>query len=136
MTVVQFIKTYLIALPVFFAIDMIWLGLIAKDFYRKHLGYLLRPQTQWAAAIVFYLVFIAGIVFFAVIPAKQSGSLGKALLFGVLFGFFTYATYDLTNLATVKDWPFVVTLVDLCWGMVLCGSVSALTYWITSGFRV
>jgi len=128
----SFLKNYLIALPVFFIVDMAWLGLVARGFYRKHLGYLLREQTLWAAAFLFYFIFIAGIVYFAVLPARAAGSMGKALLYGALFGFFTYATYDLTNLATVKDWPLVITLVDLCWGTVLCGSVSTITYWIVS----
>jgi uncharacterized membrane protein len=132
MNISDFIKLYLIALPVFFGIDLIWLGLIARGFYRTHLGFLLRPQANWVAAILFYLVFIAGIILFAVLPAKQTSSLIKAIIYGVLFGFFTYATYDLTNLATVKDWPLIVTIVDICWGMFLCGSVSVLTYWIST----
>ena len=127
-----FIKTYLVALPVFFAIDMVWLGLVAKGLYRKHLGHLLRPRPRWAAAIAFYLVFIAGIVFFSVMPALTAGSIGKAALYGVLFGFFTYATYDLTNLATIKEWPPIITIIDLCWGMFLCGSVSVVSYLISS----
>jgi len=131
-----FLKLYCIALPVFFGIDMIWLGFIAKNFYRKHLGYLMRNQVQWPAAIGFYLLFIAGIIFFAVIPAQQAGSTGKAALYGILFGLITYATYDLTNLATIKDWPLIVTIVDLCWGMVLCGSVSVLTYIIASSLKI
>lgn len=132
MNPVQFLKTYAAALPVFFAVDMVWLGLAAKGFYRSRLSHLLRDQTQWTAVLAFYLIYIAGIVFFAVRPAVLSGSAGKALLYGVLFGFFTYATYDLTNLATLKDWPLSVTLVDICWGSVLCGSVSTLTFWIVT----
>ena len=127
-----FIKTYLVALPVFFAIDMVWLGLVAKGLYRKHLGHLLSPRPRWAAAIAFYLVFIAGIVFFSVMPALTAGSIGKAALYGVLFGFFAYATYDLTNLATIKEWPLLITIIDLCWGMFLCGSVSVVSYIISS----
>ena len=125
-----FIKLYLIAFVVFFAVDLVWLGLVAKKFYRKHIGFLMRPKPNWAAALIFYLVFIAGIVFFAVLPSREMACPGTAVLYGVLFGFFTYATYDLTNLATIKDWPLIVTIVDLAWGMILCGSVSGLTYWI------
>lgn len=136
MNMAYFLKLVLIALPVFFIIDMIWLGLIAKQFYRKYLGAFLRPKPNWIAAVIFYLIFIIGIVFFAVHPAIQAGALSRAVLYGILFGFFTYATYDLTNLATMKDWPLVVTLVDLVWGMVLSGIVSVLTYWIASVLRL
>ena len=115
---------YLITVPIFFIVDLTWLGVIAKGFYQKHLGYLMRPQINWAAAILFYLLFIIGIVFFAVRPALESQSPMRALVYGALFGFFAYATYDLTNLATVKDWPVIVTVVDLVWGTVLCGAVA------------
>lgn len=128
----MFIKLYFIALPVFFAIDMIWLGLVAKDFYRNQIGFLLKENVNWIAAISFYLLFIIGVVFFVVMPALEKGSLMYALLVGALFGFITYATYDLTNLATTKDWPLLVTLVDLAWGAVLSASVSTVTYLIAT----
>jgi uncharacterized membrane protein len=115
---------YLITVPIFFIIDLVWLGAIAKGFYQKHLGYLMRPQINWTAAILFYLVFIIGIVIFAVRPALELQSPMRALVYGALFGFFAYATYDLTNLATVKDWPVIVTAIDLVWGTVLCGAVA------------
>ena len=123
---------YLITVPIFFVIDLTWLGVVAKGFYQKHLGYLMRPQINWAAAILFYLLFIIGIVFFAVRPALESQSPMRALVYGALFGFFAYATYDLTNLATVKDWPVIVTVVDLVWGTVLCGAVAWGSYAISS----
>lgn len=128
----MFVKLYFIALPVFFAIDMIWLGLVAKDFYRNQIGFLLKENVNWVAAISFYLLFIIGVVFFVVMPALEKGSLMYALLVGALFGFITYATYDLTNLATTKDWPLLVTLVDLAWGAVLSASVSSVTYLIAT----
>jgi uncharacterized membrane protein len=123
---------YLITVPIFFIIDLVWLGVIAKGFYQKHLGYLMRPQINWAAAILFYLLFIIGIVIFAVRPALELHSPMRALVFGALFGFFTYATYDLTNLATVKDWPVIVTAIDLIWGTVLCGAVALGSYVISN----
>jgi uncharacterized membrane protein len=126
------ITIYLITVPVFFVIDLIWLGLVAKDFYQRHLGYLLRPQVNWSAAIVFYLVFIVGILFFAVFPALEAQSSMRALAYGALFGFFTYATYDLTNQSTVKGWPLIITLVDLAWGTVFCGLVSWISYSIST----
>ena len=128
----MFLKLYCIALPIFFAIDMVWLGVAAKTFYAKHIGFLMKANVNWAAAILFYLLFIAGLVVFVVAPAIEKSSWERALLFGALFGLITYATYDLTNLATLKDWPLVVTVVDLTWGMVLAASVSVATYLIAA----
>ncbi len=126
----MFIKLYAIALPVFFAIDMVWLGLVATNFYRGQIGSLMKTDINWTAAIVFYLLFIVGLVFFVITPAVEKGSWTYALLVGAFFGFITYATYDLTNLATLKDWPLLVTIVDLVWGAVLAASVSTVTYFI------
>lgn len=126
----MFLKLFFISLPVFFAIDMVWLGLVSKSFYRNQIGFLMTPNVNWVAAIIFYLIFIAGLVFFVILPAIEKGSLVYALLAGAFFGFVTYATYDLTNLATVKNWPILVTLVDLAWGAVLASSVSTITYFI------
>lgn len=128
----MFIKIYAIALPVFFAIDMVWLGLIAKDFYRAQIGTLMKSDINWTAAIIFYLLFIVGLVLFVITPAVEKGSWTHALLFGALFGLVCYATYDLTNLAVAKDWPLLVTIVDLVWGAVLAASVSVITYFIAS----
>jgi uncharacterized membrane protein len=126
----MFIKLYAIALPVFFAIDMIWLGLVAKNFYKSQIGFLMKPDINWTAAILFYLLFIVGLVLFVIMPSVEKGSWMYALLFGALFGFITYATYDLTNLATLKDWPILVTIVDLAWGATLGALVSVITYFI------
>ena len=128
----MFIKLYAIALPVFFALDMIWLGLVATNFYRGQIGSLMKSDINWVAAIVFYLLFIVGLVFFVITPAIEKGSWVHALLVGAFFGFITYATYDLTNLATLKNWPLLVTVVDLAWGAVLAASVSTATYFIAS----
>lgn len=124
----MFIKLYAIALPVFFVIDMIWLGVIAKNFYSSQIGFLLKSEVNWTAAIIFYLIFIAGLVVFVISPAVEKSSWTHALLFGALFGFVCYATYDLTNLAVAKDWPLLVTIVDLAWGAVLAATVSTVTY--------
>lgn len=128
----MFIKVYLVALPVFFAIDMIWLGLVAKNFYRDQIGFLLKPDVNWPAAILFYLLFIVGLVLFVINPALEKGSWVHAVAFGALFGLISYATYDLTNLATMKDWPLLVTVVDLAWGATLAASVSTVTYFIVT----
>jgi uncharacterized membrane protein len=124
------IKLYVLTVPVFFAVDLLWLGVLARDFYRSNLGHLLSPTVNWPAAIVFYLLFIAGILYFAVLPALAEGSLGRAVLNGLLFGFFTYMTYELTNLATLPSWPLKVVLVDIAWGMALSATVAAASYGI------
>lgn len=132
----MFWKLYLIALPVFFAIDMLWLGIVARSFYRNQVGALLKTDFNWVAGVSFYLLFIAGLVFFVIAPAVKSGSWTSALFVGALFGLMTYATYDLTNLATLKDWTLTVTFVDMAWGMVLAASVSTVTYLIAEKLHV
>lgn len=128
----MFIKLWVISLPVFFTIDMLWLGLIAKNFYRAQIGALMKPDINWAAAGIFYLIFISGLVVFVIMPAVEKGSWVHALIFGALFGLVCYATYDLTNLAITKDWPILVTIVDLAWGAALAASVSTVTYFIAN----
>ena len=130
MSIKKTLLLYVLTVPVFFLIDMIWLGLIAKGFYRKYLGTFLSPNVKWAAAIIFYLLFIAGIIIFVVQPGLAKGSLGHTVVMGLLFGLMTYATYDLTNLATMKDWPLIVVFVDICWGMVLTASVGSISFLI------
>jgi uncharacterized membrane protein len=122
------IKLYLVTLFAFFAIDMVWLGLVARSFYYDQLGFLLNPQTNWFAAMIFYLLFIAGILVFVVIPGLKENSLKKTILRAAFFGLVTYATYDLTNLATIKDWPLTITIVDLAWGTVLTIAVSCIGF--------
>lgn len=124
-----YIKLYVGTFAAFLLIDLIWLGVVAKNFYGKHLGHLLAAKTNWGAAIVFYLLFIVGTLVFVVVPALEADSLSRALLYGAMFGFFTYATYDLTNLATLEGWPTLVTVVDLIWGTVLCMLVSGAGFW-------
>jgi uncharacterized membrane protein len=123
-----FLKLYLIAFVVFFAIDMVWLGLIAKNLYSRHLGFIMAPQVKWVAAIVFYLLFIVGLVFFVIQPAIVKDSLTYAIFAGLLFGLITYATYDLTNLATLNNWPITITIIDLAWGSFLGMAVSTITF--------
>lgn len=135
MTTSFYIKLYLVTLAVFLVIDLVWLGLVARNFYRKYLGYIMSPSPNWLAAILFYLLFIAGILIFAVIPGMQSDSMGKTVLMGALFGLFTYATYDLTNHATIKDWPVIITIVDMIWGVILAASVSLISFLAGGWFK-
>lgn len=127
----KLLLAYLLTSVVFFAIDLTWLGLIAKGLYAKYLGGLLSDQVNWTAAITFYLLFIVGIFLFVILPAAEKSSWQHALIYGALFGFFTYATYDLTNLATLKNWPLTIVFIDIAWGMALTGSVSLAGYAIT-----
>jgi uncharacterized membrane protein len=126
------LKLFFIALPVFFAIDMVWLGIVAKKFYRHHLSNIMRPDVGWLPAIIFYLLFITGLTTFVISPAVEKHSWSNALLFGGFFGLVTYSTYDLTNLATLKNWPVIITVVDLIWGILLSATVSVVTYLIAS----
>jgi uncharacterized membrane protein len=130
MSGLQILKLYLLTVPVFFVIDLLWLGVIAKGIYQKYLGEFLSDQVNWVAAIIFYLIFISGIIIFSVLPAVEKDSLLRAVFMGALFGFFTYATYDLTNLATLKGWPVPIVIIDIVWGMVLSGTVSAAAFLI------
>jgi len=116
---IYYLKLYFATLVMFFAIDMVWLVVVARAFYKKYLGFIMAPTPNWSAAIIFYLLFILGILVFVVAPGLKANSLASTLLHAALFGLITYATYDLTNLATLKDWPVVVTIVDMIWGTVL-----------------
>ncbi len=127
---VFFIKLYILTLAVFFGIDLVWLGLVAKNFYAKHLGYIMSTSPNWTAALIFYLLHIVGMLVFAVLPGYKSDSVMKTILLGALYGLCTYATYDLTNLATLKQWPIIVTIVDLMWGVLLSSIVSTAGYYI------
>ena len=125
MVLANLIKLYILTAVIFFAIDILWLGLIAKGFYQRHLGRFFRDRVNWTAASLFYLLYILGILIFAILPGISCASLTRTIILGILYGLFTYATYDLTNLATLKDWPTAIVVVDILWGMVLCGLVSA-----------
>ncbi len=124
------LKLYALTVVVFFLVDIIWLGFISKNLYKNYLGHLMAPQVNWAAAIIFYLLFIAGLIFFVIDPALTRGDLRYAILAGGFFGLITYATYDLTNLATLKDWPLTITLIDLAWGTFLNAATAGVTYLI------
>ncbi|MBU1126854.1 MAG: DUF2177 family protein [Patescibacteria group bacterium] len=126
----MFLKAYLITLPVFLAIDLVWLSLIARKFYAQYLSYLMKTNVNFVAAGLFYLLFVVGLVVFSILPALEKNSWTQALFLGALLGLISYATYDLTNLATIKDWPVVVTVVDMVWGAVLGASVSLASYFI------
>ena len=128
----KIIISYLLTTIVFFAIDIVWLGFVAKDLYAKHLSHFMADNVNWTAAIIFYLLYIAGILVFAVYPAVEKNSFSYALIYGAFFGLVAYATYDLTNLATLKDWPVKIVIIDLIWGTVLTASVAVSGFYITT----
>lgn len=132
----QYVKIYLITFGVFFLVDLVWLGLVAKNMYRDHLGMLMKANVNWPAAVIFYLLFIAGLIFFVIQPALAKGSLQYALLAGGFFGLITYATYDLTNLATLNNWPIFITVVDLVWGTVLSASTASISFLLIQFFKI
>jgi uncharacterized membrane protein len=123
-----YLKLYLITLAAFLSIDMLWLGLVARTLYRNYLGFLMAPKVNWLAAIIFYLLFVLGLLIFVVLPGVKENALGATLLRAALFGLITYATYDLTNLATLKDWPVFITVVDMAWGTVLSVAVGTIGF--------
>lgn len=125
-----FIKMYLVSLIIFFAIDILWLGFIAKDFYRAQIGHLMADRTNWPAAIIFYSIFIGGLVLFAVNPALEKESWLHALKMGAIFGFMCYGTYDMTNLATLKDWSLSITIIDIIWGTTLNSVTAVISFFI------
>jgi uncharacterized membrane protein len=131
---IYYLKLYLASLVVFFACDMVWLVFVARTFYKKYLGYLMAPEVKWVPAIIFYLIFIAGVLVFVVLPGVKENSLQNTILKAMLFGLITYATYDLTNLATINQWPLAVTVVDLIWGMVLTTIVSVAGFYMAKWF--
>ncbi len=127
----KLILSYFLTTVVFFIIDIAWIGGFAKKFYWGNMGSLLKDDINWAAALIFYLLYIVGIFVFAIIPAVDNDSLKTAIIYGGLFGFFCYATYDLTNLATMKGFPMKVAIVDMIWGVILTSSVAIAGFYIT-----
>jgi uncharacterized membrane protein len=124
----SYLKIYCSTLIIFLLFDFIWLGMIAKSFYKEQIGFLMADQINWMAAIFFYLIFTAGLVLFPIQQSLSYENAKMAWLYGAIFGFVCYATYDLTNLATLKSWPIQVTLLDLIWGAFISGSTTWLVH--------
>lgn len=130
----QNLKVYFITVIIFFLVDIVWLGLISKNLYKNYLGHLMAPNVNWTAALIFYFLFIAGLVFFVINPSIERQSLVYAIVAGGFFGLITYGTYDLTNLATLKDWPLNITIIDLIWGTFLNSATSGITFVLVQRF--
>ncbi len=129
------LKDYILSLSVFLVIDMIWLLVISKKLYSDQLGYLMAKSPNLYAALAFYLIFIAGLLFFVIEPSLASNNWQYALFAGAFFGLVTYATYDLTNLATIRDWPILITAIDLVWGSFVSGSTALVSFEIIKRLR-
>ena len=132
----QYIFMFLVTFLVFFVIDIVWLSVIARSFYKNQLGHLMAERVNWLAALIFYALFIVGLLVFVIYPAVDANAVGQAFLFGGLFGMIAYATYDLTNLATLKDWPVRVTVVDLIWGTALGALTSGFSTILIQAFGI
>ncbi len=130
----MFLKHYLIAFVVFLLIDLVWLLVLSKKLYKSKIGHLMAEKANLPAAALFYLLFILALVFFVITPATDQQSVLYALGAGAFFGLVTYATYDLTNLATLKGWPISMTLIDLAWGTFITSMTCAATTWISGRF--
>jgi len=131
-----YLAEYAVAVVVFLAIDYVWLKYMGPGFYANELGTLLRQTPNAGVALGFYLLFVAGLVFFVIHPALQSGNLAEAMLKAAFFGLVAYATYDLTNLATIEGFTAKVAVVDMAWGAILSATVSGLTFTMLRAFRI
>lgn len=124
------LKLYALAFLLFFSIDLIWLTVLAKNLYKEQIGFLMSDQIRWGAALLFYCLYIGGLILFVISPSLRAGNGVMALVYGATFGLVCYATYDLTNLATLKDWPMKLVVYDLLWGSFISGMTSWMTYLI------
>ncbi len=129
----NYIKMYGIAFIAFLVIDAIWLLFISKNIYQNEIGHLMADKAKLIPALIFYLLFLIGLVYFVINPGIVNKDVIKLLISAALFGLITYATYDLTNLATLKNWPLKITIIDLIWGTSISTIVSYVTY-IIYGF--
>lgn len=132
----KYLFLYLLTFAIFLAIDFVWLNFIAKNLYAQKIGHLLADNPNLVPALIFYLLFIIGVIIFAVLPGYESKSLLKVVLLGALFGCLTYSTYDLTNLATLKDWSLSVTIIDIIWGTAISTVTATASYYIAILLKV
>lgn len=131
----SFIKSYLVTFIIFTIIELIWLLVLAKDLYQKEIGYIMKDKPNLVPAVIFMLIFVAGLTFFVIDPAVLGKGWSYALFAGILYGIVTYATYTLTNLSNLENWPLKVSIIDLIWGIVLGGSVSTISYFILNRLK-
>jgi uncharacterized membrane protein len=123
-TLPSFLRMYGLGLVVCFGLDLVWLGAVAKGFYQRQIGHLMRPDVQWVPAVLFYMIYVAALVVFVIAPAVEKHSPARAMVYGAFFGLAAYAAFDLTSLALLRDFPVMGALVDLAWGATLSAVVS------------
>ncbi|QND64613.1 DUF2177 family protein [Mesorhizobium loti] len=128
---IRYIVAYATTLVIFLAIDAVWLTTMSQRLYRRYLADILAHDVSLAPAALFYLIYIGGIIVFATVPAFSTGKWTTAAVYGALYGFFAYATYDLTNQATVRGWPTIITVADICWGSLLSAVAAVLGFLLT-----
>ena len=131
----MFFQYYAVAFPVMLILDFIWLKFVARSFYFSRISHLMAEQVSLVPAFFFYALYAGGVVYFCIYPAVEAASLKKALVQGALFGFFCYMTYDLTNQATLKDWPVAVTIIDTIWGATVTAVTSVISTFILLKLR-
>lgn len=124
---IEWLKWYSLSVPVFFGLNLLWLGVFAHRFYLSHMSALINPNIRWSAALLFMFIFLAGLMTFVIQPAIQKQSIRHAALYGALFGLVAYASFNLFNLAALKTWSPLISAVDMLWGALLSAAVSALT---------
>ena len=129
-----YISSYFAAALIFCLLDFIWLGIVMKDFYTNQIGTLLLTNPRWRVAAAFYALYLLGVLFFAVTPALQGGELSRAALYGALLGLLAYGTYNLTNLATIKAWSAILSVVDMAWGAVVTSAAASAGYFAAKIF--
>lgn len=125
MTVLRYAKIFFLTVPIMAALDLLWLGVIARNFYQNRLAHLLSDHVNWTAALIFYAVYAGGVLLFVVIPNLPHGSIVRTAAWGAVLGLFAYGTYDLTNWATLKEWPASVVIVDMAWGCFITALTAA-----------
>lgn len=123
-----YVIAYISAAVIFLGLDAVWLGLVAKNHYQSWIGHLMADQPNFFVAAVFYIVYLAGVVYFAIAPALQNGGWAQAAIAGAILGFIAYGTYDFTNLATLKGWPVSMVVADLIWGTFLTSAAATAGY--------
>lgn len=128
MNTITLLKVFAATGATMLVLDLLWLGVVAKGFYAQHMGSLLRPDVKWVPALLFYLLYVTAVVVFVIMPAAERRSLGRAMGLGAFFGLAAYATYDLTSLALIRDFPMIVVIVDLAWGIALTTAAASVGY--------
>ncbi len=121
-------KRFFLVFLVFLIIDLLWLIKVAPGFYKANIGHLMADKVNFVPALIFYIIYIIALLLFVINPAVESKNIVQALYMGAIIGVAMYGTYDLTNMATLKEWPLVVTLVDLAWG----GFITSVTSFVST----